>query len=134
MLDLVWLNDCSQGGREGAEEFFAKNPLCPPFLPVKTLVWRGFSPKTETRVAGFMDLRQLESLLAVMESPTMTRAAETLHLSTAAVSLQLQALAAELNTQLFARSGRKLVPTPAAHRVAEHARNVMAQLRSIRQE
>ena len=62
-----------------------------------------------------MDLRQLESLLAVLDSPTMTRAAEGLHLSTAAVSIQLQSLAPELGVELFVRSGRKLKATPAAH-------------------
>ena len=81
-----------------------------------------------------MDLRQLESLLAVLESPTMTRAADSLHLSTAAVSLQLRALASELGVELFVRSGRKLAPTPAAWRLAEHARAVNLRLRQVREE
>jgi DNA-binding transcriptional LysR family regulator len=81
-----------------------------------------------------MDLRQLQSFLAVFESPTMTRAAESLHLSTAAVSLQLQSLASELGVQLFVRSGRKLTPTPAAHRLAEHARAVTARFNQIKQD
>ncbi len=81
-----------------------------------------------------MDVRQLELLLAVMDSPTMTKAAETMHLSTAAVSLQLQSLAAELSTELFVRSGRQLVPTPAARRLAEQARRVVAQMQHIKQE
>lgn len=81
-----------------------------------------------------MDLRQLESLIAVLESPTMTQAAERLHLSTAAVSLQLQALASELGVELFVRSGRTLAPTPAARRLAEHARAVDVRLRQIKEE
>ena len=81
-----------------------------------------------------MDVHQLELLLAVIDSPTMTRAAEKVHLSTAAVSLQLQSLARELNVELFVRSGRTLVPTPAARRLAEHARAVLAQFRKIEQE
>ena len=81
-----------------------------------------------------MDVHQLELLLAVIDSPTMTRAAEKVHLSTAAVSLQLQSLARELNAELFVRSGRTLVPTPAARRLAEHARAVLAQFRKIEQE
>jgi DNA-binding transcriptional LysR family regulator len=81
-----------------------------------------------------MDLRQLESLLAVLESPTMTRAAEGLHLSTAAVSIQLQSLASELGVDLFVRSGRKLKATPAAHRLAEHAKTLTLQLRQIKEE
>jgi LysR family transcriptional activator of glutamate synthase operon len=81
-----------------------------------------------------MDIRQLESLLAVLESPTMTRAAESLHLSPAAVSLQLHSLAAELGVDLFVRSGRKLTPTPAAHQLAEHARAVTLHLKQIKEE
>src|SRR5215472_9252557 len=81
-----------------------------------------------------MDLRQLESLLAVLESPTMTRAAEGLHLSTAAVSIQLQSLASELGVDLFVRSGRKLKATPAAYRLAEHAKTLTLHLRQIKEE
>ena len=81
-----------------------------------------------------MDVHQLELLLAVMESPTMTKAAEKVHLSTAAVSVQLQSLARELNTQLFVRDGRKLAPTPAGRRLAEQARGVVAQMQHIQQE
>ena len=81
-----------------------------------------------------MEIRQLESLLAVLESPTMTRAAESLHLSPAAVSLQLQSLSSELGAELFVRSGRKLTPTPAALRLAEHARAVSMRLKQVKQE
>jgi DNA-binding transcriptional LysR family regulator len=81
-----------------------------------------------------MEIRQLEALLAVLESPTMTRAAESLHLSTAAVSLQLHSLASELGVELFVRSGRKLAPTPAALRLAEHARAVNMRLKQVKQE
>src|SRR5882724_6526851 len=76
-----------------------------------------------------MDIRQLESLLAVLDASTMTQAAENLHLSTAAVSLQLTSLASELGVELFVRSGRTLTPTPAARRLAEHARAVNLRLR-----
>ena len=78
-----------------------------------------------------MELRQLEILIAVMDSPTMTKAAEKMHLSTAAVSLQLHSLASELKTDLFVRAGRKLVPTPAGRRLAEQARTVVEQVRHI---
>jgi DNA-binding transcriptional LysR family regulator len=81
-----------------------------------------------------MDIRQLESLLAVLDASTMTQAAENLHLSTAAVSLQLTSLASELGVELFVRSGRTLTPTPAARRLAEHARAVNLRLRQIKEE
>jgi len=81
-----------------------------------------------------MDIYQLELFLAVLESPTLTRAAEKLHLSPAAVSLQLQSLAADLRVELFVRSGRKLMPTPAAHRLAEHAKAVILRFQQIKEE
>jgi len=71
-----------------------------------------------------MDIHQLKLFLAVMESASMTQAAEKIHLSPGAVSLQLHNLAGELHTELFVRSGKRLVPTPAASRLAEQAREV----------
>jgi DNA-binding transcriptional LysR family regulator len=81
-----------------------------------------------------MDVHQLELFLAVMESSSMTRAAEKIHLSPGAVSLQLHNLATELNTELFVRSGKRLIPTPAATRLAEHAAAVVKQMSKIRRE
>src|SRR5215470_6485873 len=80
-----------------------------------------------------MDARQLEIFLAVLDSPTMTRAAERVHLSTAAVSVQMRSLADELGTNLFVRSGKRLLPTAAARRLEDHARRVVAEIRSIKE-
>ena len=79
-------------------------------------------------------MRQLELFLAVMEYSSVTRAAEKVNLSPGAVSLQLHSLASELRTDLFARSGKRLIPTPAAHRLAEMARTVVGQVRQIEHE
>ncbi len=81
-----------------------------------------------------MDVHQLELFLAVMESPSMTRAAERIHLSPGAVSLQLHNLAEELHTELFVRRGKRLIPTPAALRLAERAKEVVKLMGHIRQE
>ena len=81
-----------------------------------------------------MDIHQLQLFLAVMESPSMTRAAERVCLSPGAVSLQLHNLADELHTQLFVRNGKKLTPTPAAQRLAEHARALVRLTSQIKQE
>jgi DNA-binding transcriptional LysR family regulator len=81
-----------------------------------------------------MDLRQIEVFLGVIEHGTVTRAAQKLYISPGAVSLQLQNLAAELQTQLFVRAGKNIVPTPAALRLAEHGRDVMKKVREIRQD
>ena len=81
-----------------------------------------------------MDVHQLELFLAVMDSSSMTRAAEKIHLSPGAVSLQLHNLANELQTELFVRSGKRLVPTPAAMRLAGHARGVVRLMNQIQQD
>lgn len=81
-----------------------------------------------------MEYRQLQLFVAVMESSSVARAAEKMFLSPGAVSLQLHNLAADLRTELFVRSGKRLVPTPAALRLAENARGVLAQVRRIEQE
>jgi len=81
-----------------------------------------------------MDVHQLELFLAVMDSPSMTRAAEKIHLSPGAVSLQLRNLAEELRTDLFVRRGKRLIPTPAALRLAEHAKEVVKVMSRIHQE
>src|SRR5260370_24578550 len=75
-----------------------------------------------------MDIRQLELFLAVMDSSSVTRAAEKVQLSPGAISLQLHNLPSELRTELFVRSGKRLLPTPAAFRLTEHARAVIKQM------
>jgi DNA-binding transcriptional LysR family regulator len=81
-----------------------------------------------------MEIRQLELFLAVMDTGAVTRAAERVYLSPGAVSMQLQQLAAELRTELFVRSGRRFVPTPAAIRLASRAREVLDRVREIEHE
>jgi DNA-binding transcriptional LysR family regulator len=81
-----------------------------------------------------MDIHQLELFLAVMDSPSMTRAAEKVCLSPGAVSLQLHNLANELHTELFVRNGKRMLPTPAALRLAELAKAVVKLTSQIKQE
>jgi DNA-binding transcriptional LysR family regulator len=81
-----------------------------------------------------MDIRELELFLAVMECGSVTRAAAKANLSPGAVSLQLRKLAGDLGTELFVRSGKRLIATPAAVRLADLARDVVRQVRRIVQE
>lgn len=81
-----------------------------------------------------MEIRQLEIFLAVMEYSSVTKAAERVYLTPGAVSLQIHNLAAELHVELFVRTGKRLVPTEAAFRLAEKAQSVVRQVREIRQE
>ena len=81
-----------------------------------------------------MDIRQLELFLAVMEYGSVTRAAEKVYLSPGAISLQLHNLAAELQTELFVRTGKKFSPTGAAIRLHGMAKQVVQNLKSIEHE
>jgi DNA-binding transcriptional LysR family regulator len=78
-----------------------------------------------------MEIRQLELFLAVIDCNSVTKAAERACVSPGAISMQLRSLANELHTDLFTRSGKHLVPTPAALRLAGHARVVVRQMRDI---
>ena len=84
--------------------------------------------------SNLVDIRQLELLVAVVDLASVTKAAQKMHLSAGAISLQLHNLAAELQIELFVRSGRQLVPTRAGVRLADHGRNLVRQMRQILQE
>ncbi len=81
-----------------------------------------------------MELSQLRVLLAVLEASSVTRAAEKVGLSPGAVSQQLHSLANGLGTELFVRSGKRIVPTPAALRLAERAAAILREVHLIHQE
>jgi DNA-binding transcriptional LysR family regulator len=81
-----------------------------------------------------MELGQLRVFLAVIDTASVTRAAEMVGLSAGAVSQQLRALSAGLGVELFVRAGRKIAPTAQALRLAEHARAILHQVGRMEQE
>lgn len=81
-----------------------------------------------------MDFRELEIFLTVMETGSVRRAAERIHLTPGAVSQRLQNLAEELKTELFRRQGRGLAPTPAAERLRARGQEIVALMKSAAQE
>jgi DNA-binding transcriptional LysR family regulator len=81
-----------------------------------------------------MDLRQLELFLAVIDHASVTKAAGRMSLSPSAVSLQLRNLAVGMRTELFVKSGKRILPTPAALRLAEHARSLLRHVDQIEHE
>jgi LysR family glycine cleavage system transcriptional activator len=64
-------------------------------------------------------LRSLEAFRAVMRQGSFTEAAETLGLTTAAVSHRIRELERVLGATLFERRNRSVFATPAAHRYHE---------------
>lgn len=81
-----------------------------------------------------MVLRQLESFQIVMMTLNMTTAANELHLTPAAVSLQIRRLRNEVGAELFTRVGRNLVPTQAAKRLQRDLVPLMNALKAIRED
>jgi len=72
-----------------------------------------------------MNTRQLRHLLAVVETGSVSAAADRVHLSQPALSRSLRALEDELRAPLFDRRDRRLVPTPFAQAFLARARRIV---------
>ncbi len=80
-----------------------------------------------------IDLLSLKAFVAVAREGTVSQAAQTLHLSQPAVSLQLKAMQERLGLQLFARSGRGLALTRDGAALLPQAEKVLSALRDFGQ-
>ncbi|HST40208.1 MAG TPA: LysR substrate-binding domain-containing protein [Conexibacter sp.] len=79
-----------------------------------------------------LDLRALHCFAVAAEAGTMTAAAERLHLSQSAVSLQIAALERRLDQQLLIRRrARTLLLTPAGRRLLPTARDLLAHAEEV---
>jgi DNA-binding transcriptional LysR family regulator len=72
---------------------------------------------------------QIEALGALAEHGTMRAAATRLRVSQSAVTKRLDALEAQLGVRLRERAGRRVRLTPAAQRLLERTRPLLAELR-----
>jgi LysR family transcriptional regulator, nitrogen assimilation regulatory protein len=79
-----------------------------------------------------MELRHLETLLAVVEAGSFTGAADRLHTVQSNVSEQIRQLEDELGVSLFSRGRRGAVPTEFGTIVLERARHVRHELEDLR--
>lgn len=77
-------------------------------------------------------LHQLRILAAVAETGGVTRAADVLHLTQPAVSIQLRQLADTIGAVLFETQGRRVVLTDAGHDVLLAAHGIDAELEHLR--
>lgn len=81
-----------------------------------------------------MELRQLESFVAIVEEGSLSAASKRHHLSQPALSQQLQALEQELGETLLHRHPRGIEPTAAGELLLEHARVMLAQAERLQGE
>jgi DNA-binding transcriptional LysR family regulator len=75
-----------------------------------------------------MDLRRLRALQAVVDTGSVTAAADQVGYTPSAVSQHIAGLERETGAVLFERVGRGIRPTEAGRLLAEHARDVLAKV------
>jgi DNA-binding transcriptional LysR family regulator len=80
-----------------------------------------------------MDLTQLRAFLTVAREGNLTRAAERLHLTQPAVSLQIKSLQASLDLQLFTRTSTGMVLTDDGAKLLPFAERVMESVAEFRE-
>lgn len=76
--------------------------------------------------------RQLKVFAAVAKQQSFTRAAEELHLTQPAVSMQVKQLENMLNVSLFEQLGKKIYLTEAGEEVYQYSRSISSQLDELR--
>ncbi|HEY0082262.1 MAG TPA: LysR family transcriptional regulator [Pyrinomonadaceae bacterium] len=74
-----------------------------------------------------MEIRQLRALAAIAETGTFTAAAARVHVTQAAISMQIRQLELETNSLLFVRTPRRCVLTHAGELLLERARRILRE-------
>lgn len=80
-----------------------------------------------------MELTQLRAFLAVAREGNLTRAAESLHLTQPAVSLQIKSLQTSLKVQLFSRTPNGMSLTTDGAKLLPHAERILAGVGELQQ-
>jgi DNA-binding transcriptional LysR family regulator len=80
-----------------------------------------------------MDITQLRAFVTVAHESNLTRAAERLHVTQPAVSLQIKSLQASLKLQLFNRTPNGMVLTEDGAKLLPYAERVLASFGEFRQ-
>jgi DNA-binding transcriptional LysR family regulator len=68
-----------------------------------------------------MDIRQIKAFVAIAEAGTFTAGAARVHVTQAAISMQIRQLENETGAQLFVRAPRRVILTEAGERLLERA-------------
>lgn len=79
-----------------------------------------------------MNVSQLRTFIAVVDHGSFSEAARALGISQPAVTMQIQALEADIAATLLDRGYRKVLLTEAGHALLPHARKVLAEIDDAR--
>src|SRR5580692_7918889 len=101
---------------------------------VSKIPFRHTSMPRRDGTGGHVDVKQLKALVTVVETGSVTRAGELLHLVQPAVTRQIRALERELGVALFERTRHGMRPTAAGLSLAERARRALTELDRARAE
>src|SRR5438067_5200027 len=74
---------------------------------------------------SLLDVDQLRTFLAIVETGSFTRAAEVVHKTQSAVSMQMKRLEERLDRPIFARDGRMSKLTEDGERLLDYARRIV---------
>lgn len=80
------------------------------------------------RQAGHMDIRRLKSFIVIVDTGSITRAADVLHIAQPALSQQLAALEDHFRQKLLIRSQQGVSMTEAGKAVYRHAQIILRQM------
>ncbi len=72
-----------------------------------------------------MEIRQLRAFIAIAELGTFTAAAQRVHVTQAAISMQIRQLETELGARLFVRAPRHVMLTEAGEQLLQRARQIL---------
>src|SRR6187549_950628 len=74
-----------------------------------------------------MEIRQLRAFIAIAESGTFTAAAARVHVTQAAISMQIRQLEKEIGARVFVRAPRHVILTEAGEQLLRRARHILRE-------
>ena len=74
-----------------------------------------------------MEIKQLKAFIAIAEEKTFTAGAKRIHITQAAISMQIRQLEDELGLPLFTRTPRRVLLTEAGEYLLKRARRIMRE-------
>src|SRR6266403_1708894 len=91
------------------------------------MVMNGWSENSawETFMSALIDVDQLRTFIAIVETGSFTKAAEVVHKTQSAVSMQMKRLEERLGKPIFARDGRASKLTEDGERLLDYARRIV---------